>query len=41
MATPEGFEAPAYWFEANRSIQLSYGVVIGDLTTNWNGGSPC
>ena len=22
---PEGLEPPAYWFEANRSIQLSYG----------------
>jgi hypothetical protein len=25
MARPEGLEPPAYWFEANRSIQLSYG----------------
>jgi hypothetical protein len=22
---PEGLEPPAYWFEASRSIQLSYG----------------
>ncbi len=25
LARPEGLEPPAYWFEANRSIQLSYG----------------
>ena len=25
MARPEGLEPPAYWFEANRSIRLSYG----------------
>ncbi len=25
VARPEGLEPPAYWFEANRSIQLSYG----------------
>jgi hypothetical protein len=25
---PEGLEPPAYWFEANRSIQLSYGRVV-------------
>jgi hypothetical protein len=24
MVRPEGLEPPAYWFEANRSIQLSY-----------------
>jgi hypothetical protein len=27
---PEGLEPPAYWFEANRSIQLSYGRGSGD-----------
>ena len=25
VVRPEGLEPPAYWFEANRSIQLSYG----------------
>jgi hypothetical protein len=25
MARPERFELPTYWFEASRSIQLSYG----------------
>ena len=25
MVRPEGFEPPAYWFEASCSIQLSYG----------------
>ncbi len=24
MVRPEGFEPPAYWFEASCSIQLSY-----------------
>jgi hypothetical protein len=32
-ATPERFELPTYWFEASRSIQLSYGAerVPGEL----------
>jgi hypothetical protein len=30
VARPEGLEPPAYWFEANRSIQLSYGRGSGD-----------
>ncbi len=25
LARPEGLEPPAYWFEASRSIHLSYG----------------
>jgi hypothetical protein len=25
VVRPEGLEPPAYWFEASRSIQLSYG----------------
>ena len=32
MATLEGLEPPAYWFEANRSIHLSYGVVLPILS---------
>ena len=28
MARPEGLEPPAYWFEANRSIRLSYGRAL-------------
>ena len=30
MARPERLELPAYWFEANRSIQLSYGRAWSD-----------
>jgi hypothetical protein len=30
VARPEGLEPPAYWFEANRSIQLSYGRGSGN-----------
>jgi hypothetical protein len=33
LARPEGLEPPAYWFEANRSIQLSYGRVVS-IPTN-------
>ena len=29
MVRPEGLEPPAYWFEASRSIQLSYGRLSG------------
>ena len=28
MVRPEGLEPPAYWFEASRSIQLSYGRTL-------------
>lgn len=28
LARPEGLEPPAYWFEASRSIQMSYGRVV-------------
>ncbi len=28
LARPEGLEPPAYWFEASRSIQLSYGRAL-------------
>ena len=28
MARPERLELPAYWFEASRSIQLSYGRAL-------------
>ena len=28
VARPEGLEPPACWFEANRSIRLSYGRVL-------------
>jgi hypothetical protein len=33
LARPEGLEPPAYWFEANRSIQLSYGRVAIPIIT--------
>ena len=29
LVRPEGLEPPAYWFEASRSIQLSYGRLSG------------
>ena len=32
MARPEGLEPPAYWFEASRSIRLSYGRDRGHHT---------
>ena len=28
MVRPERLELPAYWFEASRSIQLSYGRTL-------------
>ena len=28
MVHPEGFEPPTNWFEANYSIQLSYGCMV-------------
>jgi hypothetical protein len=28
MVRPERLELPAYWFEASRSIQLSYGRTV-------------
>jgi hypothetical protein len=28
LARPERLELPTYWFEANRSIQLSYGRAL-------------
>jgi hypothetical protein len=28
VVRPEGLEPPAYWFEASRSIQLSYGRAL-------------
>ena len=35
LARPEGLEPPASWFEAKRSIQMSYGrkdLLLSDLT---------
>ena len=31
LARPEGLEPPTYWFEASRSIQLSYGRAVLSL----------
>lgn len=28
LVSPEGFEPPTFWFEAKRSIQLSYGDMV-------------
>ena len=33
MARPEGLEPPAYWFEASRSIRLSYGRVVNIVSS--------
>ena len=40
MVRPERLELPAYWFEASRSIQLSYGRTLWNnlLTDNDEGG---
>ena len=32
MVRPEGLEPPAYWFEASRSIQLSYGRTVHECS---------
>ena len=32
MVRPERLELPAYWFEASRSIQLSYGRTLSDFS---------
>jgi hypothetical protein len=31
---PEGLEPPAYWFEASRSIQLSYGRTVPSVSVS-------
>ncbi len=38
MARPEGLEPPAYWFEASRSIHLSYGRARIPLYRGGGGG---
>ena len=34
LVRPEGLEPPAYWFEASRSIQLSYGRIASSYHPN-------
>jgi hypothetical protein len=34
LVRPERLELPAYWFEASRSIQLSYGRTFRSAGTN-------
>ena len=34
LVRPEGLEPPAYWFEASRSIQLSYGRMASSYHPN-------
>jgi hypothetical protein len=36
LVRPEGLEPPAYWFEASRSIRLSYGRACGSLLSQRN-----
>ena len=46
MVRPERLELPAYWFEASRSIQLSYGrtpviITSGLRVMRWQSASEC
>ena len=34
LVRPEGLEPPAYWFEASRSIQLSYGRTVPSVSVS-------